>query len=428
MKNKITRSLLGFLSFALTLVPFLAYSASENWVDFISASGIYESRMPQGASTTTTDFLIADQRALRSEETSVVIDQRPYKDAMKSYVIKFDQSFGPPLTVDDIARLVQQDFNAYAEHYKDLEGVVRNKSTEGFGAQLGGEIQISYRDPTFGIQSIRVRILYDDTTKIQQIVVGPDDIMNSYSTRDFYESLHFNPGIAIVERTMLEDWKSLESPTGMFTMRYPKFKAPPYYTTEPTAKWDDKNEIVSLAFHDPVRNEKLFFNIYGYQFNADMDFAGAQEVLIKRHILKQRGTQNGVKFKKGMDGTGFPYIETAYAITPMPAFPYIRTVKLKAFFAGKTMLVQETLTSGPLLMSNFATELSHMVMYQPDKIHAPVQPEISSLAPAPAKTSIDGATEIIEKIIVEPSKPQTKSAPAGQGEAPKSPAPADDKN
>ena len=73
------------------------------------------------------------------------------------------------------------------------------------------------------------------------------------------DTLIFDPGISVVKGRVNEKWLTMESPTGMFTLLYPGEKAPPYFTSPPKASWDDKNEIVAAVFHDPVRNENVYF-------------------------------------------------------------------------------------------------------------------------------------------------------------------------
>jgi hypothetical protein len=394
MNKKLKRSLTLFLTTGLALLPVTVLKA-DDWTNYESPSGVFMVRIPEGYTAATMQFMVGDERAAHSEELSSLIDQRPYKNTMKSYIIKFDQTIGPSLTSNDVAQILAEEFNGYINYYKKMEGVVRTRITDGVAGHWGGEIMISYRDPTFGVQSIRSRVLFNETTRLQQIVIGADDQMNSYATRDFFDSLVFESGVSKVEESVREKWLTMESPTGMFTMLYPDVLAPPYYTVEPKAQWDDKNEVVSISFNDPVRNEKIFFNVYGYRFNSDLDYASVQEVLTKRHIMKQRSSAKGVRLNKGI-GTGkeedgmvkFPFMETSYSIRPLKDFPYVTSVRLRAMFSGKTMLVMETMTSNALFTSPLVENLMSFVNYQPNKLHAAQEPVAPSKpAPAPVDTT-----------------------------------------
>lgn len=425
MAPKFKRSLTVFLTATMALLPVTVLKADE-WTNYESPSGVFQVRLPEPYTSQTMQFMVTDKRAAHSEETTSLLDQRPYKNTMKSYIIKFDQTLGPSLTANDVSQLLAEEFNGYINYYKKLEGVVRTREVNGIGGHWGGEIMISYRDPTFGIQSIRARVLFNETTKLQQIVVGSDELMNAYSTRDFFDSLVFESGISAVEESLRGKWLTMESPTGMFTLLYPDQKAPPYYTTEPTAKWDDKNEMVSIFFTDPVRNEKIFFNVYGYQFDADLDFSAVQEILTKRHINKQRGSSKGVKINKGI-GTGkeedgmvkFPFMEMSYAMKPLKDFPYVSSVRIRALFSGKNMLVMETMTSNALFTSVLADNLMNYVNFQPNKMHE-AQAPVSPSAPAPAPVEVKPELDVPS--TPSPVKPgQNIPAPANPLEAPAAP-------
>jgi hypothetical protein len=177
-----------------------------------------------------------------------------------------------------------------------------------------------------------------------------------------------------------------------------------------------------VFFHDPVRNEKIFFNVYGYQFDSELNFDGVQEVLNKRHILKQRGTAKGVKFAKGItegDENGenkFPFVETTYAIQPMKDYPYIKAVKLRVFFVGKTMLVQETMTSNTLFNSTLIENFMRNVIFNPNNMHEAAQPATPSAAPdAPVDTTPEAdlpSKPANYKPGEKPPEPEATPAPA----------------
>jgi hypothetical protein len=393
MTNGIKRSLLGLFTLSFAVLP-ASFAGAEDWMTFTSPSGVYQVRMPEGLKSSSTQFLVDDDRAVHSEETSVLIDQRPYQNTMKSYIVKFDQTFGPALTGDNVSQLLHEEFQSYINYYSQFEGVVKHQDTEGYNGHWGGDIMISYKDKEFGQQTIRARILYGDDTRLQQIIIGSDDLMNSFATRDFMDTLIFDPGVSIVKGRVNEKWLTMESPTGMFTLLYPGEKAPPYFTTPPKASWDDKNEIVAAVFHDPVRNENVYFNVYGYKFNTDLDFPAIQEILTKRHINKYRSATKGIRFAKGIGDPKeegmlkYPFMETTYPIKPPKNLPYISNVRLRSYHLGKNMIVMETMTSNALFTSSLVSNLMSFVNFQPDKMHDAVQPATPTAdVPAPIDTT-----------------------------------------
>lgn len=438
MTHSIKRSLLGLLTLSFLAIPVAVHSAEDTWITFQSPSGVYKVRMPEGLKSTSTQFLVDDDRAIHSEETSILIDQRPYKNAMKSYIMKFDQTFGPPLTADNVGQLLHQEFQNYINYYSQFDGEVKHQDTEGYDGHWGGNIMISYKDKEFGQQTIRARILYGDDTRLQQIIIGTDDLMNSFATRDFMDTLHFEPGVSIVKARVREKWMTMESPTGMFTLLYPGNTAPPYFTAPPKASWDDKNEIVAALYHDPVRNENVYFNIYGYQFNTELDFPAVQEIMTKRHINKYRHATKGIRFSKGIGDSKeggmlqYPFMEATYPIKPPKNLPYISNVRLRAYFTGKNMMVMETMTSNALFSSSVVSNLMGFVSFQPTKMHEAMQPATPTISapstidttPAPVYPSVPtklrpGQKESGPKPVINLSN---KPAPeASESEAPEAP-------
>jgi hypothetical protein len=87
-------------------------------------------------------------------------------------------------------------------------------------------------------------------------------------------------------------------------------------------------------------------------------------------------------------------METTFLIRPPEAYPYIHSVKLRSYFAGNYMIVQEILTSGPLSNSALAKNLSNYLKFTPEKTHEARQPEIYSTplnVKSGAKIFMDGS-------------------------------------
>ncbi len=389
MLPALKRPLLGLSIFFLFAAP-AAANWEKDWTVFKSPTGVYEARFPEGFKSAHTKFLVDDKRAVHVEETTATLDQRPFRNTVKSYIVKFDQTLGPPLNANNVGQLLHEEFQNYISYYSTMDGVVVRQNTEGYLGHWGGEIQLTYKDPEFGEQSLRARILYSPDTRLQQIVIGTKDLMDSYLTRDFMESLRFTPGISIVKGMVREQWLTMESPTGMFTMLYPGQEAPPYFTAPPNATWDAKTETVAAVYHDPVRNENVYFKVYGYQFDNDLDFPAVQEILTKRHINRFRSQTKGIRFNKGISSgkekkgmLKFPFMETTFPIKRLKEHPYIKTVRLRAFFFEKKMIVMETMTSDSLFASSLVSNLTSFVNFQPDKMHAATKP-VTPVSPVPA--------------------------------------------
>ena len=83
MTHGIKRSLLGLFTLSFAVFP-IGFAGAEDWMTFTSPSGVYQVRMPEGLRSSSTQFLVDDDLAVHSAETSVLIDQRPYQNTMKS--------------------------------------------------------------------------------------------------------------------------------------------------------------------------------------------------------------------------------------------------------------------------------------------------------------------------------------------------------
>ena len=88
----------ALIIFLIALVVFAMPSIAEDgWTNYLSSTGVFKTRLPTGHKTALNSFLIGDKLAASHEETAGAIDQRPYKDVLMNYIVKFDQTNGPSL-------------------------------------------------------------------------------------------------------------------------------------------------------------------------------------------------------------------------------------------------------------------------------------------------------------------------------------------
>ncbi len=406
------RKIAALLFLALMAIPAAGLLAADDiWTDFVSKTGRYSARMPAERSTKTTLFVIGNTKALNSEETASVLDQRPYKNAMKTYIVKFDQTFGPNLRDVDVEQLLHHKFQSYIDYYEGLGGKVLARNADGFGTFWGGELYLSYNESGLGQQFFKARIFYNETTQLEQIIIGPEDSMNTFKTRDFIDSLQINDGIPLIEGGFREHWVPMTSPSGLFRVLHPPEPQPPYYNQKPVVKKSAAAELVGFTYSDPIRNESVFYNIYGYTFETPLNYQSAEEVLNKRHIQKHRKNTYGIKLTRGIDHkTQHQYVESSYGVDSN-RFPFIQIAKLKGTFVGNTMVVQEILTSNALFKVSFVKDLMNLVEF-------PVAPEADKAAeePAPGAAPQTGA-------VAQPPQPAIPSGaipfvPAAPSEIP----------
>lgn len=360
------------------------------WLDYTSQSGLFKVRSPEEHKSSYASFMIEDERLLGSEEFSALLPQQ--KDGVpRTCILKLDQTLGPDMSKEEVAWMINRDLQAYDNYYKKLGGITgyqpqqtHNNRDKRILVYTSGEINVAYEDPKLGPQAVRVRILMSGNTRLHQIVSGPKGFPDSYQARDFMDTLVFHPGFAKSKESFLSNWQPLESPTGMFSVIYPQKIAAPYYTILPTVKWDDNTERVSLNFYDPVRDERIFFNVYGYKFKANLNASGQKEVLMKRHIEQHLKPGVEINLSSGTDPIRKkPYMEASIPIPAPKGYPYINSVSIRSYISGPYMVVQEVMTSPTLEKSELIKNLGRHLDFTPEKIHAPRQPEINSASAKP---------------------------------------------
>lgn len=387
-----------FAAFALLGFIIAGFSAgvyaAEGWKEYKSKSGVYRSRVPTDYTLTESAFNFGNGALASSEELSKTIDQRPYTKTLKNYVIKFDQTIGPALTPEEVNVLLKDEMNLYIDYYSGLNGKIKEINDQGALGQWGGELYMTYDDPDVGLQHFKVRILFSESTKLHQIVIGPENTLNSYTTRDFFDKFYFYEGMAPTEEKIENTWLPLTSPKGRFTVQYPPELAPPYYTEEPVTNEGEKADYVGMAFRDPVRNHRIFYNVYSYSFGADLNYRTAQQVVFEKVIKKYRSTSSGLYFKKGVDEkNNSSTLELTYNVNPQEGLPpFVQTIKIKAHFRGNTVVVQELMSSQLLVRSKFAEKLMNMFYFHPE--------------------GPEGL--VIEKVATEEDESETKPRPADQ--------------
>lgn len=358
--------LFAFSLFAMALLPGSAPLADASWVKFVSQTAIYKVRIPREHTVRRDTFSTGQKRTVYSEELSAIYDQRPYKNTIKSYVVKIDQTIGPAFSNDELAKMVKSDIQYYTDFYRSLNGTVKDLQKEETSSLKGALLYIEYNDPEFGPQGFRIRIRYSDFTKLQQMVTGPIDTMFAYKTRDFFDSLKMEPGLYnIVDKKLDLTWQPLTMPKDIFTLYLPP-KANFFYTQDPVTKSDQKSDSVLIAFEDPVRNQKLLFNNTAYRFDADLTYADVFDVLVANHISKNKKSAAGVEIKKGTYD-GIPVMETEYTVNPPRQYPFMKHIRLRALFRGNYVLVQEMMGSRILTDSDFASTLLMITNFHPEK-------------------------------------------------------------
>ena len=347
---------LGALPVFLIAIPLVKAQTADELTPYASETGVFQVKIPADHKTAITRMDTKNGTSVYSGETIATIDQRPFKNAVKSFIVKFDQTIGPGLNEKEKETLIRRELDLYENHYASMNSIVQEKTESKRGDTKTGDIYITFEDPKLGLQGVKARVLFSDATRIQQIITGPDHIMRSVKSKEFFESLFLEYGLPANPADMEETWQAHPSPLGIFTARLPPV-AKPYVFEDPAIKNTDTSEILGFTVTDPVRAEKLFYRVYGYKFDDKPSFAEAEQTLLVRHIAQYLKIPEGLEIRKSFNAQNVPLIETQYDIPGLKNYPFAKTVKLRCLFLGNVMMVQELIGSHALVDSDFAGSL-----------------------------------------------------------------------
>ena len=411
-KHIITGIAFAALLAAWTLGPAGLALAQDGWMEFSAKHGFYKVRMPNESKTVRHGLRIDPQSVVYSEEISAVIDQRPYKNVLKSYIVKYDQTLGLEIGEEEGVALIHRTMDTYGEHYSSLNGTLKKRAmleddVWGFPA---GEIFITYDDPVFGLQGVRSRIFYTRSGKFEQIVMGPDTSAYSLEAENFFESMRAYAGIVNSVGALEEKWVKHVSPMMIYTIAVPPL-TPVYMPQEPVSQSNDSAEVTKVVFTDPARGQNLFYNVYGYRLDEPLAMADAEKIFFTRHLAKYIKNPAGVKYSKDQqDKTVVFTLDTG--INPPKNFPYVRHIRLKMQYLGNYAVVQEMLGDQPLTKSTFANNLMSQFFFHPLQAHKFYREKLkaASAVPTPATPEVAAPTAPdVKKPAVE--KPPAESAP-----------------
>jgi len=352
------------LAFSLILItsPALVWAAGYGgWNVYTSDTGLYSVELPREPEIIRDKLRVSPDYEVYSEEMLSVINQTDYKNSLKTYSVKIDQTWGPGIHHKEVPKFLDEDLEHAVRHVKESGG----KLLEAFKHESGEYIEYhySYEDSELGTQGIRTRIHYSDTMRIKQSVSGPLDIMTNTRTERFLESLQFNRGYT-KNVSAFEDWEDLDSPLGLFTMPHP-YGTGTFFPYEPKVENNEKTEKVTMVFYDPVRAQYLYYNIYGYRFSQPVNEIAAKRVLARYHSAKYNPIARDIKFK-AMQRAGIPVLEHEAGLSKVPdKAPYMNMVKLRGQYRGNALVVQELVGNHMLARSNFANNLLNLLEFIP---------------------------------------------------------------
>lgn len=352
------RSKLSFiLSITLGVIVLLGVfgyaQAANRWIKYKSETGLFSVGIPNEFTDKNHIFHNSSDSILQSGELISTIDQRPYKNAVKHYIVTYEQTLGAPLTYKEIEVMIKEEQQIYEEYYKPLNGVVKETDIN-LDSQLPyGKIYLTYEDPELGLQGVKAQIKFSGKTKIHQVVTSPAHTMASKTIVDFISSLKLFSGVAVSDDPLENHWDKYTSPMGLFSLYLPPISEI-YAPTPPAIESNGSSEAISFAFSDPVRKENLFYRSYGHRFKQPLNVYTAKRVLFKRHIGKHGKRFSNTEFKTSTLDGNIKVFETDYKISGIRGLPHVKAVKIRAFLKGPNMVVQEIMGSEELVYSQLS--------------------------------------------------------------------------
>jgi hypothetical protein len=381
----------AFVCLALCLTGLLgvmarpAIATEDGWILFKSPSGLFESVLPE-------ENLKDDMISMRMNQhvlvffgnTTSLIDQRPYKDEIKTHTISVKQTLGTPFTPEERGTLIRQELDIFTDHYKAKKGkVIEIKDDIWQSGFPGGEVYMDYQDPEFGLQYVRARIFVTDVSKMMQVLTAPGSAMNTYKTRDYFNLFVMHEGYAFEQGKMIDSWKNYNSPLGIFSVSLPP-KAFPYVPEDAKVENGKTAERIFIRFFDPIWNENIIYNVHGYVLDRDLSYDNVVELLQQRHVLKHRFTGDKVQFRRLMNGK-IPVVEVEYKMTPPEGYEYVTNVRLRAQFYKNYVMVNEVMASNRLLNSPLINVLMLQGNFHPQMAKKGGAAPSTTPAPVPGK-------------------------------------------
>jgi len=371
------RAGLSVLSALMLLALSGLQAQAQNWTDYKDEDGIFYVLMPENYKVNKKIFRMNEQEVYTSTEATATIDNTDFIDVVKKYAIRYDQTIARSIASNDIPDLIEKDLNKYIKYYESIGGVIRDKELGSFNRRPGGEVIMAYRTEDGKLASTRVRIIYTESTRLEQIYTGPDESMFDHRAKDFFNSLTMKDGRTTYEGDMERVWSDVTSPFELFKISVPN-AAPPYVPHDIKTSKNNKVERLSLQLVDPVYDNTLFYNVYGYRFNTLMTMDNVQQVIMEKHLKKFRVDIRKLKFSHASNGA-YPVLGTKMHFAAPDAYPYMNTIKLNAYYYGPFVVVQEMVGSNIHVESDVATRMMKRLQFTPVEGHKKHQSEKSSV-------------------------------------------------
>lgn len=371
------RLALGFLIFVIsTLVHSNVYARVE-WESHTSLSGAYDVKFPKEFKLKSMPLRLDANQVLFDEEivaTEGEGDDNPQeKTKQKTYFVKVQQTMAQTLGIKFTKLILAKEVKKYKASAEASGGILQSEDPIQTGGYIGKELYFTFKGKTEkDTEGMRIKIMFTDVSKIEQVLSGPASSMYSFKSNDFFDSLKLYDGVKQLEGKVGDSWEEFESPRGIFTIVVPPKEnsfvgGPPVFKTI-----GEDREAGRFFFVDPLLKQKLIYNIFSYKVDGPLKYDDVKNLLFANHVSKfsDRIQRDDLKLEnKTIDGHGV--MMTRIKMRPLEKIPYIDSVLLQATFNENTVVVQEFMASPYHIVSPIGKTILGLLKFHPEKEHAP---------------------------------------------------------
>lgn len=284
----------------------------------------------------------------------------------KTYAIRMEQGFGPPLALNTVRSILSAESAKYQSFAESLGGEVISDEDVKQDGFYGKEVVLSYTEKNKK-HSMRVRVFLTDIGKVTILHVGTSDSIYSYRSNSFFDTIKLRDGISKRKGDPKNDgWNSYESPNKVYTARLPAV-TDEYIPAPPTIKASQNKDFIGITLKDPLRGYLSFYNIYSYKMPAPITEESAKKLLATQHVVKfaPKFPIDTLNFKISKKEDHYT-MNTQVLANAAPEFPYINSIIFNAHIKGNYIVVQELISAGIYASSPLIAALIENIDFHPE--------------------------------------------------------------
>ena len=289
---------------------------------------------------------------------------------IKTHLSKMDQTWGKPLTEKEMNAIVKRDILNYERHYVlNKDAIVVNKKIKNKTHTYNfGTLEMVYNDDEFGPQSLSIKTYVGGNTRIQQIMSGPDHMIDTAWSDMFFGSVDLEGDVGKVKGNIVDDWDIQKAPMAIFTIATPAPMAPYVEQSAIFSKIDDTREKAEFKIYDPVRIKDMAYSVFSYKADDVWTYAKVKDLLLSDFIVRYSNSAENLDFKRNLNGAIAMLditLQTSLAKKPHKT----DQVRLRATFAQNYLMVQELKGYQHLVTSAFGNQIFAETAFHPKEAY-----------------------------------------------------------